>query len=564
MEAIDSSEINLFKKYLEENEDSIENSMHIPYLIGSPLKLFKDGTYSKKNDALLPVVVLIKKKDKTSELKEFLFNWHSIDLIKTYSKINRDGQLEYLENDENYQKFFNINRKIIVDISNVKEMKLVDIINKYGFYRKLSNNYLNKYKDENFLIFKSNEITYVVPVIEVIRFFYCYSSSDSLKLAIFHPSGINHLVKKCEKNENSNKYDLYLQSICELVDKKKVFYFSHDEYYSKCFNSIYHNLISENILKAIFPFYTAFSMTCNVLELEKNSNVKLVTQILSSNMTNTFYKRIGKLHVHHPLAQEQAPKTGKRDPSKNNYKKIPKNRPNDFDDSLGTSASLPIQRVTNSDDIDDFPEEEDTSINEILGQREEKGGKNIFVEVEVDNNSTIGGQGNEANKSQKIETSNYKRKITEYPNAKEVESSDINNIEKLLIQLKLKGFDLVNSNTYEFPDKSNGEKRVISYLDNELKIKRKYNITIFSKNENKYIYVDPEKDKYAKPKEILILINKNIDIAHKCIYHQVYYGNHRWMSKEFTKLEKATDYITVPHRGSVEDIVNKIKNELKV
>jgi hypothetical protein len=99
-------------------------------------------------------------------------------------------------------------------------------------------------------------------------------------------------------------------------------------------------------------------MACKTLKLATDPNTYLVTRIIGSNMLNTFFKSNHiDLHVHHPLSKEKEDNTGKRDPSKDRKQKVPRKKPDGFNDQLSTAASIPPQTITDEANEDYFTEE---------------------------------------------------------------------------------------------------------------------------------------------------------------------------------------------------------------
>jgi len=563
MEELNIDDITLFKNYLTDNEQDF-NNIHIPYFIGSPTHIYKVSEHSKKNDALVPIVVLIKKGDNSYHFKEVMFNWSSIDLLQTYSRINPSGQLEYLGNTEKYSELFH-EQEIEIDIKNVKEITLEDIVLKHKYYRKLSTELLNKYKNENFFIFSANNKNYIVPAIEVVRYFYCFSDSDSLKQAALHPSGLGTLVKDVKKDPESNRYDFYLESISETADHKKAFYFHFNKNYLSKFNSIFYNYKKGDVINTSFPAENTFKVICKTLKLPNSSHeTYLITRFVATDLFNNFFKNNNiDLHVFHPLRKKKEKKTGKRDPNKDRKRKVPKNRPRSFNDQLGTSAEIPLQVVEDIPSKDYFPDNDWKAKIEITGQRVDRGGRVVEVPVNVSESSTQDGKGDKKGTVQKITTSSKQPHIENYPDPLYSETNkDINNSVGLVQEFRLHGFMISSINVYDFPDKSDIKKMVISYKDKEKKNKRQYIIIGLSKGDYQYVYLDVEAKKDKK--EILILKNQSEDMAHKCVYQQVFYGNHKWLVKSSFGLEEETDYIRVRHSATAKLIVENIIDKFKI
>lgn len=564
METLDINDVNLFTEYLRNNSKSIENNVHLSYLIGSPIKLFKDNSFSKKNDALLSLILLIKHQDGTSSFDEIVFNWNSIDLLQTYAKIETSGQLSYLGNLEKYEDMFR-EKKLKVNPNDIEELTLDDVIDRYHFYSKLTPSLRHKYQNEKFLLFSHESNNYIVPAVEIIRYFYCFSESDSLKQAILHPSGLKLLVNKCTREPVTNKYDLYMETLCEIVDKKKILYFLHNEKYLQMFHSIYFNYMNKGYLTAHFPFEKTFEMVCKTLKFSTNSNTFLVTRIVDSNMLNTFFKTNHiDLHVHHPLSKEREEKTGKRDPSKDRKQKVPREKPSGFNDKLSTTASIPTQITIDEANTNYFPEEEDTSTIETNGKREEQGGITIVIPVKVNDFSTSKGKGNEKQSAQQLKTSNRKFKINQYPSPiPTTDQHSILNMDSIKKNFKKNNFTIDSCKAFYFPDRADGQKRAISYTDSKMKKRRSYIVLSMTKKRKTYLYIDVEpKD---TNKEILVLINQTEEIAHKCIYQQVYFGNHKWLAKnEDLNLKENDDFVRIRHSETSKQIVENIIDKLSI
>lgn len=547
METIDVSKIQLFNDYLKKKKELFTNEIHIPYLIGSPTELFKDNTLSKKNDPLVPVVILIQNKDGKIEFDEAIFNWNSIDLLKTYSKITDSGRLEHLKNHKKFHEMFN-DEVIDVDISQVQEITLEDVMKRYPFYRKLSSTLQAKYKDEQFLSFKCKSMTYVIPSVEVVRYFYCYSQQDSLKHAIFHPSGIQLLAKALKKDTVRKRYDLHLNTIAKTEDNKKIFYFLRDAFYTLIFSRVYYNHKRDGIIRASFPFEDNFSMYCRVLRFPSQHNVALITEILDSTMLNQLFTSLDiELYVHHPLSKFKEEKTGKRDKSKDRKRNVPAQQNEEVDDQLSSQASLPEQLITNEENTAFFPIEERNSIIEKNGQREEQGGKTVTTPKNTDGLTTQGSSKASSKDVQKGVTSSQKDPITDYPSAMpSSEERDINGSDNLIVNLVCADYIVHGTALFYFPDKDVLKKMVISYLNKEKTIRRKYMLLYFSTGNHDFIYVDVE-EKGNTRKEVLVLVDQNDEVAHKCIYQQVYYGNHKWLSKESLGLTEGKDFFRLRH-----------------
>ena len=570
MQNFDLSDICMFSEFVKKHINDFNDNLYIPYLIGSPIMIYKDSELSKKNDALVPVLLLVKKPNGIHEIEEVVFNWKSIDLLQTYSMLDIKGQLHFLGNMDGYADFFD-EVKLKVDINNVKEISLKDVVKDYSYYTKLTTSILKKYENENFLLFTYDDSNYIVPTVEVIRFFYCFSQSDSLKHSVFHPSGIKYLVKNYKQEKGTNKHNLFLESICEIVDYKKVFYFAHKKKYLSMFHSIYFEYKKHRLLSANFPFEKNFQMACKTLKLPSSNNTYLITKILESNMLNTFFKTNNiDLHIYHPLSKRKEDYTGKRNTKNDKKRYEPKNKPSRFNDKLSTKASIPKQTVLDEPNIDYFPNDDYNAAIESCGTREERGGVVVERPINVNSFSTGGAltsivSGHESSSKEVVQmlvTSELKSDIYNYPKPKiSIVKPDINNLSLIISQLRKEGFSSISYEVYEFPDKSKWQRRVISYTDKVMMTKRQYVVMTLQTKCQKYVYLDVAVK--GTKKEILLLINQPIDISHQCIYHQVYYGSHKWLSKNSLKLIENVDYIRIRH-SSTSKIVENILDVLVV
>ncbi|WP_457745481.1 hypothetical protein [Sulfurimonas sp.] len=573
MDSIDIGNIQLFKKYIEENKEFFQDELHIPYFIGSPSQVSSDRELGRKNDALIPLVVLASDKYDEPIFKEVYFNWYSIDLLKTYYFINTNGQIEDLEQKAEYKKFF-FKDVIDVDIQDVSELKLEDVINTTSFYNKLSTPLKNKYKNESFLKFKSDDITYIIPAIEVVRYFYCNSVDDSLKKAIFHPSGLQCLVRDLQLSSD-DKYTLHLETCAKHEDNKKIFYFYHDEDYKKMFSSIYHNYRASGVLKAEFPLKNNFSMACRMFSYPRDPSTVLILQVIDSSMINNFFTDNNiELYVTHPQIQSKEEKTGKQDGTKNKKKKVPKATTYNFDDSISALASLSNLMVEDSSSEIYFPEEEKTANIIKNKQREEKGEETSIQFVEVNGLSTTNGSTTK-NTQSAIKVTVSKKKVNiiqKYPSdiMPLQRNVNINDSSNIIQHFKAKKYHIASLKTFSFPDRIDGRKLVISYTDSKKTKKRSYILIKFTKKQKTYTYIDVEEriikedsDKGTK-KEVLILVNKKDEIAHKAIYQQVHHGNHKWFSIESLGLNENSDFFRIRHREAealVEAIHEKIAGD---
>jgi hypothetical protein len=556
-----TNDINTFSEYIEDKEKNFSDELHIPYLICSPKHLYKDSSFDKKNDALLPVIMLIKSKDGKHKFEEVMFNWSSIDFLKTYYKVEEEGNAQFLGSYEEFSDRFITEYDVKVDMDNVKELTLLEVINKYKYYTKLSDDLKMKYKNERFLFIHTDKKDYIIPAIEVLRFFYCYSNSDSLKQAIFHASGLNHLVRKCYREENTNKYNLILYNQCEMYDYKKVFYFVRDKDYQEFFHEIYYNFLKKGCISVRFPFFTAFTFSFDSYILNKdNTEHALITDILFSNMAKNLLKK-NKLFVYHPNSKVKEHSTGKVDPSKDK-KRYVSTPTNNFNDRLSTVAALPAKMIASSRTSSLTEDEEDNTEFMKTGTRKERGGKLKIIPIKTASLSTNKGTGKGSEKAQRVVSTNQKSEINKYPDTSlPTNNIDINNIEGFISKLKLNGIDIIEFQTYEFPNLQD-RKKAISYIDKDLLIKRKYVVLTFFLDGEEYIYLDVENDKRGKSKEILLLINVSVDIAHQCVYQQVYYDNHKWLTEEDLDLENEIDYIALKH-SSIDKLFNRMNERLK-
>jgi hypothetical protein len=355
-----------------------------------------------------------------------------------------------------------------------------------------------------------------------------------------------------------------MEALCEIIDKKKILYFVHNKNYSQMFHHVYFNCKDNNPITAKFPFEKTFQMACKTLKLSSDPNTFLVTRIIGSNMINTFFKLNNiDLHVHHPLSKEREDSTGKRDPNKDRKQKVPRKRPDGFNDQLSTSASIPPQTVTDEANIDYFPEEEDTSIIETNGKREEQGGVTVVVPVQVDDFSTSGSKGDGKHSAQQVTTSNEKPKIKEYPSPLQASNkNEINDILSIEKSFRNNNFRVNYRKGFDFPDRTDGKKRAISYSDDKMETSRGYILLSISKKNNSYLYLDVEQK--STNKEILLLINQTEDMVHKCVYQQVHYGNHKWLSKDDLTLKENVDFIRIRHSETAKQIVENIIDKLSV
>lgn len=562
MEESDLNDITLFNDYIKSYSLDFNKNMHIPYFIGSPTHLYKDSELSKKNDALVPVIILIKKEDGAYNFEEITFSWKSIDLLQTYSRVSANGQLQYLGDTEDYEQLFD-ERILEVEVNEVQELTLNKVVKKHKYYPKLSPRLLEKYKDEKFLIFSFEEKNYILPVIEVVRFFYCLSEKDSLKQAIFHPSGLSLLVKEVVKMKGTNRQNLYLETASTTVDNKKIFYFQHKKNFLSMFNSVFYNYKKNGLIKATFPSEKKFNIACKILKLPTSlDETYLITRIVATNIFNDFLKISNiDLHVYHPQSKREEDKTGKRDPKKDRKRKVPKKKPKNFNDKLSTSAEIPAQTIEDAPNKDYFPDSDWKVKIERSGKREEKGGHIVNIPVDVTNTSTRDGKGNKKGTAQKIITSNTKSEIEDYPEPDKVSvTKNINDSSRIIQEFRLQGFYVESEFVYDFPDKSEYKKRAISYADKDMLNKRQYVILHLSKDSKKYIYLDVEAKNNKK--EVLVLVSQLESIAHDSVYQQVYYGNHKWLSKESLDLEEDVDFIRIRHSTSEKQLVKNIIEKL--
>jgi len=556
---LQNKNINTFSKYITNYKSDFSNKLHILYLITSPQQIYKDTIYNKKNDAIVNAIILIKDHKNEYTFEEVQFSWSSIDLLKSYSYITVKSSLNYLGELEEYRSLFKYEKEIVVDLSRVREITLKEVIYKYHYYNKLPVELIEKYKNERFLVFESNGKEFIIPSIEIVRFFYCYSFGDSLKQAVYHPSGLYHIVKNCEYDTQNKMYDLYLNSICEKNDAQKIFYFMHKKALLEYFNSIFFNYRQFNIVSASFPFLNDFTISFNsYIRYKQNSKSALITRVLNSNMIKKMPKET-KVNVYHPSSNISDDKS-KIELIKNGNTFCTK-RQEEYDDRLSSITTLPTELVQDEDSVN----EDMNYININYIQRKVK-------HIDSENKNTVfqktGGFSSSSistkNKAIKVMTSDINTNL-DYNNKTLVSDKQIGNTGKVIIEFNKFGFNFINKNTYEFPDcqlYGSFRKKAISYIDNNMSNKRCYNIVKFKKKKEIYYYVDVEKDRNKLGKEIIFFIDIDENLIHQSIYQQVLFGNHRWLSKKNFGLVHNFDFITVKHCKNISNTIRAIVNKI--
>lgn len=557
MDIISSEKINTFYNYLKDYGNKPDNEIHLLYLITSPKKIYKNSLINKKNDAIVTAIVLIKKGTSYC-FEEVQFNWSSIDLLRIFNKIDNEKCMSFIGESSNYKHLFKKMINLRVNMADVSEIKLVDVIKKYGFYTKLTPELINKYENERFLLFHSNNIKFIVSCVEVLRYFYCYSFGDSLKQAIFHPSGLHHIVKTCIK-KNENVYELYLQSLCEMNDAQKVFYFVRDSIYQNIFHKVFYKYKEEDIISATFPFFNAFTFSFNCY-INKKKNTALITNVLNSNMIKTLSKRT-ILNVYHPNSSRNTNENEDDFFKEKTNKIFSSSSQNVIDDKLSTINSLPYELI--EDNKSAIKDENHIKINYISKKIKYKHMKKEIIYQDTYGLSTSNTFNSK--KAKKVMTSNINTSFDDIQ-ASLINDKSFFNTEKLKEVFKNLNFEYIDEFVFEFPDlKLYGgiQKKAISYIDNELKIKRTYLVLYLKKGNQKYYYIDVEPDRHNTKKEILILINLSEEYIHKIVYQQVFYGNHKWLSKNSFGFLEYRDYITLNHSKKVKNFSSSILNKLK-
>lgn len=529
-ESFNISDLNLFKKFFKNKTIDFKNYYYIPYLLLSPIYKYNE---KKNHDAYMPLIIMIKHKTdkKDYRFEEIHINYSSLDFYPLFTYI-KNKSLSALNNLKSFEKF--LTKKVIkINPLDVEEMTLEEVTESSYFYRKYKPFLTEHSKKEKFYKFEDlkEDKTYIISSIEVVRFFYTYGKFKSLGKALLHPMGLNLLIDNMYQTVEG--YHLKLHNDCKKDDATFALYFYHQEYIENMFNEVNGNLHRTKYLYAPFPTYKTLEIYCNCYKIRENEY--LITNIIDTTLFNELKKKHKEIIHPNDKKQDQEKNGEKRSPKPKftkDYDETPEN--NDLDDENPSNPYLPSINVTEEKESPFKQIEDDIEYikNGTKGAPRQTG---INIKFEKKPYTTQNSEG-ENKGGQKID-----KEDALYPtDLKEVPSNlSMNNLGKVLKYFKYLNYNY-EVKTYQFPDKikSNGKYKTIaiSYVNDDMTIKRIYTIIRFHKENNVFFYLDVEpKDKMKK--EVLIII-KNIPIEDmqnkyisKIIYDQVNKGNHKWLSK---------------------------------
>lgn len=568
-------DLNLFEKFFKDKTADFQNYYYIPYLLLSPIYQYNKN---KNYDAYMPLIILVKNKKDINDYKfiSYHINYSSMDFFPLFTYVNIDANksLSNLSDLENFKNYF---ERCTIEISplNVEEITLKDVMESSLFYKKYNSYATEKDKKEKFYRFQDskNGKTFILSAIELVRFFYTYGTSDSLRRALLHPMGIELLINNAHLTMEG--YNVVLKNECEKVDATPALYFYHQEYIEEMFNSVLTNYKNSEYLYAFFPTYKTFEIYCQCYTLRKDEY--LITSIIDTTLFDELKK--GHKKVMHPNDKQHDPEKSKS--SNSPPKPKPHTTPispngNNLDNEHGSSPYLPPMPIV---------EEKESPFEQVEDKIEYvKNGSKALPKQSAGNNAphitsyTTQPSAGEDKSGQKIEKQNifYPSELEEVvPNTK------INNLDKNIKYFKNENYSY-EIKAYKFPDKKDEKGKVkptiFSYLDKSKTLRRTYTLVKFHKKGSIFFYLDIEpredstKDKNMK-KEVLV-IKKDIPIDQmqqkyiiKIIFDQVDKGNHKWLSHKRhglsvseCKLFKHTENMCTNIKNFVENLNSAYKD----
>lgn len=465
-------------------------------------------------------------------------------------------------------------RKFSFDTSTFKKFITTRDLKNYGFKLWTFSEELAKdILSETIAVYEYENNVYLIPSIVSLQAFYIKSKYNSLYDAMISPQGIGSMVNVSEfrisPDTGKNKYYLDISGDAHMEDCTMLAYFSSEDYLKRLFNDISMNISLGNQIEAIIPKKGIIEFVGDSFYREHDDKkIFLVTSIYKSNLTREFVDKMGIIDLAHPNSckyseVDKGAKTNANKPGKDTKGDNKLNDNNKVDylekalevfsddlhlDSIG-STELAYDKVSAGD-----------------RERAKKGQatKSDKKKKSPSSRKPRGGKG---------EAKPIENKVTEEKLKPLGEENKTNEEEVLIKQLKSKGLKIIFM-SYLVPFPNGLDKGpIFCYTDSDKKHRRSFFVMrVSGKYNNKnicFFYVDLEKDKFGKKKEIL-LIKRNDDFfslvdnqIKSAVLDQVEKGDRKWLKDNF-EIFKDEEYDTIRHlpkNGNLKSYIVRLLNK---
>ena len=459
-------------------------------------------------------------------------------------------------------------RKFSFDTSTFKTFITTRDLKNYGFELwTFSEELARAILSETIAVYEFVDNIYLIPSIVSLQAFYVKSTYNSLYDAIISPQGIGRMVNvskfRISPDTGKKKYYLDINGDAHMEDCTMLAYFSSDDYLKKLFNNISMDISVGNKIKAIIPKKGIIDFIGDAFYREHDGKkVFLVTSVYRSNLTREFVDKIGIIDLAHPNSckYSEVDKGTKDNGNRPGKDTKGDNKLNDNNKVDYLEKALEIF----SDDmhLDSIGSTELAYDKVSAGDRERaKKGQATKSDKKKKSPSTRKPRGGEG------EAKPIENKVKEEKLKPLGEDSKTDEEENLIKQLKLKGLKII-SMSYLVPFTSGLDKGpMFCYTDNDKQHRRSFFVMRVSGKYNSkdicFFYLDLEKDKSGKKKEILIIKRKD-DFSSlveneikSAVLDQVEKGDRKWL-KDNSEIFKDEEYDTIRHLATNSNIKSYI------
>lgn len=462
-------------------------------------------------------------------------------------------------------------RKFSFDTSTFKRFITTKDLKNYGFRlwtftAKEARDILN----ETIAVYEFENNVYLIPSIVSFQAFYIKSKYNSLYDAMRSPQGIGSMVNVSEfrilPDTGKKKYYLDISGDAHMEDCTMLAYFSSEDYLKRLFNDISMDISLGNQIEAIIPKKGIIEFVGDSFYRENGGKkVFLVTSVYKSNLTREFVDKIGIIDLAHPNSckYSEVDKGTKENGNRPGKDTKGDNKLNDNNKVDYLEKALEVF----SDDmhLDSIGSTELVYDKISAGDRERaKKGQATKSDKKKKSPSSRKPRGGEG------EAKPIENKATEEKLKPLGEDSKTNEEEVLIKHLKSKGLKII-SMSYLVPFPNGSDKGpMFCYTDSDKQYRRSFFVMRvsgrYSGKDICFFYVDLEKDKSGKKKEILIIKRKD-DFSSlveneikSAVLDQVEKGDRKWL-KDNSKIFKDEEYDTarhLPKNGNLQSHINRL------
>ena len=462
-------------------------------------------------------------------------------------------------------------RKFSFDTSTFKGFVTTKDLKNYGFkFWTFAEEEASDILNETIAVYEFENSVYLIPSIVNLQSFYIKSKYNSLYDAMISPQGIARMVNvskfRISPDTGNKKYYLDISGDAHMEDCTMLAYFSNNDYLKNLFNQISLDISLGNKIEACIPKKGIIEFVGDSFYREHDGKkVFLITSVYKSNLTSEFVDKIGIIDLAHPNSCKWSENNKSGDKNGNKPGKDTKGDNKLNDNNKVDYLEKALEVFSDDMHLDSIGPTELAYEKVSAGDRERaKKGQATKKDKKLKSPSSRkprGGEGEAKPIENKIEEEKLKP-LGEDNNADE---------EKVLIkELEIKGMKII-SMSYLVPFLNGLDKGpIFCYIDSNREHRRSFFVMrvsgIYNNQDICFFYVDLEKDKDGKKKEILLIKRKDnffslVDNEIKsAILDQVEKGNRKWL-KDTSNIFEENEYITMRHiskKGNLKIYVDRM------